>query len=170
MRGCRRTSPAPIIQSGGRGSRGRGSGKAPLADWHRGLRFGSAKGKEARSGRGNVVDECSSWRDRQVAGVGTGVEVRGARRRSWERSAGGIPEQKVGIFTPYKYGSPGPEIGVGGDGHILLKSINVWTCTAVWRKQKATARSRHPERWSLRLSEIKYILWTRKHYAHFPES
>lgn len=101
------------------------------------------------------MDKGSSWRERQVAGKGTGVEVWGA---SWERSGGGIPEQKVGICTPYKYGSPGPEIGVGGDGHILLKSINVWTYTAVWRKRRATARSGHPERWSLRLSEIKPIL------------
>lgn len=57
--------------------------------------------------------------------MGTRADVRGAGRGSCERSAGGILGQEIGIFTPYKFGSPGLETAVGGDGHSPVQSITM---------------------------------------------
>lgn len=134
----------------------------PLGNWH----FIEVCGiwlreREGGAFRAEGIADEGSRRERQVAGMGIRADVRGARRGSCERSAGGILGQEIGIFTPYKFGSPGLETAVGGDGHSPVHSITVWICTAVWREQRATDCSRHLVRWPLRLSERRPILQTR---------
>lgn len=91
----------------------------PLGNWHFievcGIWLREREGGAFRA-EGIAAGTLGGWR-------GHPADVRGARRGSCERSAGGILGQEIGILTPYKFGSPGLETAVGGDGHSPVQSI-----------------------------------------------